>query len=260
LLSSIFKALLRRWDLAIAVILVLMAALQLAFQFQERWYLQEVTHAIVKDAGAKTTEEKVLALRGYIRKNVEFRNAPTNDRPFLRATAAETLQSGKGYCGEVSRTFICMARVLDIRAQRINLYGKKPHVVAEAELSDGQNVIVDCQNPPHIAGLEPLDKVMLRGDYDDYSTLNVRRLGLDGLFSRIKMQMGPFVYWGENPHALKALVFVVLAFGLLLIRPFRWSIRTILQRRGWIHQSDLAKFAVVLKHPANGTAPQGVDP
>ena len=240
--GTVFAFLRSRWDIVIAGVLLLFGSVQAWLQLQERAYVQEVTHAVIMEAGATTPKQKVLALRDYLRTHVEFKNAPVDNRPFLRATAADTLQSGKGYCGEVSRTFICMARVLDIRTQRINLYGSKPHTVAEVELPDGQNWIVDCQNPPRIAGLEQLDKVMSKGDYVDYSTLNVRRLGVDWLVSRIKLQMGPLTYWSENPHALVALFFLSLASGFLLIRPMRWSVRVVLRRRGWIHESDKAKL------------------
>jgi hypothetical protein len=165
-----------------------------------------------------------------------------DDRPFLRASAAETLQSGKGYCGEVTRAFIRMADAVGIRAQRINLYGKINHVVAEVELKPGERVIVDSQNPPLLPDLDTLDHVILRPEYTDYSTLNLRRLRLSWLVSRIKLEIGPLTYWAESPHALEAGLWLAAALmllsGKLLLVCGRPLARMLLARRGWVKPAD----------------------
>lgn len=252
MLRSMFEWMRAHWLLLVAAGLLLCAAEQLAYQWKDRDYLQALTNTVIKNACARTAEQKALALRDYLRQNVAFDGAPVEGRPYLRASAAETLKSGKGYCGEVSRAFICMAGLADIPAQRINLYGGTSHVVAEVELG-GKNWIVDCQNPPAIADLEPIEQVMRERGYFDYSTLNVRRLGLDSFFSRIKLRMGPLTYWGENPHALRAAFWFALAGLVLLFRPLRWSVRAMLKRRGWIHESDKPKLHAAL----NGLAEVG---
>ncbi|NOT61638.1 MAG: hypothetical protein HOP19_15595, partial [Acidobacteria bacterium] len=172
------------------------------------------------------------------RRTVRWQGAPMEGRPFLRNTTSETLQSGQGYCGEVTRAFINLADAAGIKAQRINLYGSHLHVVAEAELNPGKNVLVDGQNPPTIVELEPLDQVMLRPEYDDYSTLNVRRVGLSWLFARVKLQMGALTYWTENPHALKATFWFGLAGLLISLKGLRDALRFGLKKRGWIHRSN----------------------
>jgi hypothetical protein len=235
----------RNFGFLLVVVLLLLAAEQVVVQCSEQAYVQDLTSAVIQDAGAIATKDKVIAIRDYLRKNVAFNGAPVVGRPFLRATAAETLKSRKGYCGEVSRAFICMAGCLDIPAQRINLYGPQAHTVAEVDIN-GRNWIVDCQYPPPIPDLKSLEQIMLEGTYADYSTLNVRRLGLDSLFSRIKLHMGPLTYWGENPHALKAAFCGSLAGVVMLVRPLRWSVRTVLRRRGWIHKSDKPGLDVAL--------------
>lgn len=188
-------------------------------------------------------------MRDYLHKRVTSINAPIEDRPFLRASAADTLNSGKGYCGEVTRTFICLADAVGIRAQRINLYGKKLHVVAEAEVSPGKRVIVDCQDPPQVPDMEPLDKVILHQDYDDYSTLNLRRLRLNWLVSRIKLEMGPLTFWSENPHALKAGLWSMIFLALVITRFALIGVRSLLKRyitwRGWVRVTDSKYFGAV---------------
>src|SRR5439155_17985609 len=121
----------------------------------------------------------------------------------------------------------------------INLYGKSPHVVAEAELAPGDRVIVDCQNPPKIAGLERLDRLILRPEYSDYSTLHLRRLHLNWLVSRLKLEMGPLTYWTENPHSLKASLWLLLAAAFLGLKGARSLVGFSLRRRGWIHVSNV---------------------
>ncbi len=211
-------------------------------QYRESLYVKSLAEEIVQKANAGDNRSRVAALRDYVREHVSYRSAEHDDRPFLRSSAAETLREGKGYCGEVTRAFIRMADAVGIQAQRINLYGQYNHVVAEAELSPGDRVIVDCQNPPQVRDLEPLDQVIMRPEYHDYSTLNLRRLRLNWLVSRIKLEMGPLTYWTENPHALKSglwggLAFALL-FGKLMLICGRRLTRALLARHGWVKVAD----------------------
>src|SRR5262249_48926030 len=151
-------------------------------------------HRVVTAAHAGTPREKVLALRDYLRMHVTYVGVPQTGRPFLRQTAAETLRSGRGWCGERSRAFVCMAAAVGVRAQRLNLFGRLQHTVAEAELAPGQVVVVDCFGPPMIPELESLDRTIQRPEYDDYSTVNLKRLGLTWLFGRIRLQFGIVTY------------------------------------------------------------------
>jgi hypothetical protein len=217
-------------------------------QYQNGRFIKSLAEEIVRKSDAHDNRARVIALRDYLREHVTYQNAPETDRPFLRASAAETLRSGKGYCGEVTRAFIRLANAVGIRAQRINLYGRQNHVVAEVELAPGNRVLVDSQNPPQVQDLEPLDQVMLRTDYDDYSTLHLRRLHLDWLVSRIKLQMGPLTYWLESPHALKAGLWAAVAMSLL-IGKFLFVVsrslgRKLLVKRGWVKTIDQLQMEV----------------
>lgn len=218
---------------------LLMGMIEGIAQYREDRYVGEVARGIVQSAGAETPREKVLALRDYLRGHVTFFKAPHDDRPFLRASAAETLRSRLGYCGEVTRAFINLAGAVGVQAQRINLWGATPHVVAEADLGGHDLVIVDCQYPPQIEDLEKLDRVILRPEYDDYYTLNLRRLQIAWLVSRVKTEMGPLTYWTENPHALKGLLWSGLAAMLGVLRYGRQGLRALLRRRGWVHVSEV---------------------
>lgn len=210
-------------------------------QYLERRYVRDVAWDVIHSAGATDARSRVTALRDYLRATISFQGAPHEHRPFLRASAAETLRSRKGYCGEVTRAFIVLADVVGIRAQRINLWGANPHVVAEAELNPHTRVVVDAQNPPQIAELQRLEDVILR--YDDYYTINLRRVGLYPTISRLKVDLGPLTYWTENPHALQAFAWFLLALALtmacLTLKVGRACVRYYLHRRGWRHLSNV---------------------
>lgn len=182
-----------------------------------RAYLKETAERVAAQAGASSPRAKVLALRDFVRASVSFDGVPQSGRPFLRDSADETLRSGRGWCGEASRAFICLAKELGIRAQRINLSGISKHTVAEAELPDGGPVIVDSQSPPTIVDLDPLDKVMLGGRYSDYYSVNLERLRLRPFISRLKLEPGFIVYWLENPRLIKATAGALIGFIFTLI-------------------------------------------
>lgn len=217
---------------------VLMGIVEGVRQFFDERYIHAVAWEIVHKAHASDPRSRVIALRDYLRQHVSFQGAPYDNHPLLRASAAETLRSGLGYCGEVTRAFIAMAAAVGLRAQRMYLWGTSPHVVAEAELAPGDTVIVDSQNPPQIVDLEPLDHVILRHEYDDYYTLNVRRLRISWLVSRIKHTPGPLTYWMENPHALKAFLWFLLAMALPSMIGGRILVRFLLRKYGWIHITE----------------------
>jgi hypothetical protein len=201
----------RRWPVACAAAFLLVGLVETALQVLDTRYVRSVTAGVLRQAGAVSEREKVVAIRDYLRSHVTFVGASYHDRPFVRATAAETLRSGKGYCGEVSRAFICMAATQGIHAQRINLHGTSPHLVAEAEIDTDESFVVDGQNPPRIDELEPLDQVMRRPQYDDYFTVNLRRLRVNWIVTRVKMRSGLITTWLERPHAIKAALWFALA-------------------------------------------------
>ena len=227
---------------SVVAVLSLLASSEAVRQHLESTRIHELAARVIADAHATDRTTKVTALRDYIRTHVTNKGAPyyDADRPFLRATALETMTSGLGFCGEDTRAFIVLAGAVGIPAGRINLYSRQySHVVAVTDLGDGRPVIVDAMTPPFIPDLEGLDRAMLTHDYVDYSTLNLRRLHLTWLFSRIKLTIGFLTFWGDNPHALKALFWASAAAAILGLRAARSTLRYLLLRRGWVHRSSL---------------------
>lgn len=230
--------LLRRITTLLIVLCLLLGTYESIQQWRESRFIRITTQQVIRNV-PHDRRSQVIAIRDYIRAHVTPFGAPFDNRPFLRATAAETLRTGKGYCGEVSRTFICMAHSLGIPAQRINLYGLKQHVVAEAKIGPNDDYIVDAQEPPTIVNLERLDDVIRRPEFDDYYTLNLRRLRISWLVTRVRLRMGAFTYWTENPDALKALFFFGVAIMLLTLRAARSAVRRLVTARGWVHESNI---------------------
>lgn len=190
----------------------------LEYQREQRW-LAGRAQEIVDAAHARSREERIKALQGYIRRHIRYEGLTIEGRPFLRATAEQVLVTGEGFCGEATRAFIALARPLGIRAQRVNLHGRANHVVAETELAPGQWVLVDVQeNPVTNAFLDGrwwrLDEAMVdkASPFAYYSNINLRRLPIINLFvQRIKLDIGWMSWVLENPPLLKAFLFAGLA-------------------------------------------------
>lgn len=256
---AVLRDTLRRRAFAVVVLTLLVPiAVESFLQYREDEFMRATALRVVREAHAVTPREQVIALRDYVRRTVTFHGAPddTADRPFLRATAEDTLRSGLGFCGEDSRAFINLARAIGIESQRLNLYGSVMHVVAEVELEPHQRLVVDAQNPPIIADLEPLDEVIMRPEFDDYYTLNLRRLHLGWLVSRVRFEMGALTYWAENPHALLAALWALVLVAFLALRAARVALRHFLHHRGWIHRSAIPHL---VQPPARENASIEVD-
>ena len=205
--------------LAVAALACLALALLAAgaFEAREQRRQDEYVRAVTREALAGVPDDfdaKVTALRDYVRahvRNVEFARWT---RPFLRDTAADTLRTGKGRCGEASRVFVNMARAAGIPAQRLYLEGEKSHVIAVAAREDGSVVVVDSSaDPTYFPELQPLSAITAHGEFDTYSTFR-RTRALRALPPNY-VSLGPVAYFIENPHALLAL-FCLLASAVLL--------------------------------------------
>lgn len=200
---------------ALFMLAVFMGALNLYAHRRDRIFLRALALKITTEARATDDLSRVIALRDYLRGHVTWRGVPQEGRPFLRDSAVETITSGRGWCGEGSRAFVGLARELGIPAQRIIFTGETPHVVAEAEVAPGNRVIVDSQQPPMVSELEPLDSVVLRPQFEDYYSVNLERLGLRWLITRVKLTAGPFTYFLESPHAIQSLLWFCLGLAAL---------------------------------------------
>ena len=189
------------------------------FEAREQQRQDEYVRTVTREALAGVPDNfdaKVVALRDFIRthvRNIEFKGLT---RPFLRDTAADTLRTGKGRCGEAARVFVNMARAAGINAQRLYLEGEKSHVITVVGHGDGTVLIVDSSaDPTYFQNLEPLSALTKHQEFRTFSTWR-RTRALRALPSNF-VSLGPLAYLIENPHALLAcLCFLASAATLTL--------------------------------------------
>ena len=177
-----------------------------AFEAREQRRQDEYVRAVTREALAGAPgdfDAKVVALRDYVRTHVRHNGFAGLTRPFLRDTAADTLRTGKGRCGEAARVFVNMARAAGIPAQRLYLEGEKSHVVTVVRRDDGTALVADSSaDPNYFPELEPLSAVTKRSEFRTFSTWR-RTRALRALPSNF-VSLGPLPYLFENPHALLA--------------------------------------------------------
>lgn len=207
--------------------LVAMGAFLSVKQYRETKYVNQVTREVTARAAAHDTLGTVVALRDYLRQNVTRIAFPPSGRPFLRNTAAETLASGKGRCGESTRAFINMAASLGIPSRRLYLEGERSHVVALITIND-QQLIVDSSDRPYFLEIEPLANISRHREFAYYTSFNPHRIVFG--FGKNSVNFGPLNYFLENPNALYALLCFGLALGCVGIRWLRHPVRN--WRRG----------------------------
>ena len=197
-----------------------------------------------------------MAVRDYVRHHVRHHGAPHNGRPFLRATARETLESGLGYCGESSRAYINLLGTLGISARRINLYGQMNHVITEVRLEQGRDILIDPQqnqltNAYFDTQDRELDSIIGTGRsmFTSYSTIHIRRVPIIGGFiQRVRMRHSMVTWIMENPWLIKALLAAgACAWLLVLTAMDRLLIELYAQRLGVRLAPDGGQSARALK-------------
>src|SRR5437763_9009279 len=202
---------------ALALVFLALGVGEVVRQHGEDEYVRSVTQDVLRDAQATDTVSKAAALRDYLRTHVRNINFFARTRPFLRDTAADTLRTGKGRCGEATRAFVNMARSAGIPAQRLYLEGKKSHVVAVVSAEDGSSLIVDSADRPYFADVEPLSELPRHTEFSSYSTLGWRRLSALRKLPSNELSLGPLGYLFENPHALLASLWLLASASSLTL-------------------------------------------
>ena len=211
---------LEHWSPALAFCLALALLVigvgEAVAQHDDDEYVRAVTQDVLRAAPGDDLDAKVTAIRDYLRTHVRDIWFYADRRPFLRDTAADTLRSGRGRCGEATRAFINMARAAGIPAQRLYLEGVKSHVVALIDGADGRRVIVDSADNPFFAADEPLSNLPQHVGFTSASSLEWRRLRILRRLPANEWRLGPLVYFLENPHALSACVSLIFSAASLL--------------------------------------------
>jgi len=216
---------------ALALALLSLAVAEAVSQKREDDFINSQTREALRGVTTDNFDEKLTALRDYVRARVRNVNFPARGRPFLRDTAADTLQTGKGRCGEATRVFVNLARESGINAQRLYLDGPRPHVLAVVRTEDGRKLVVDAYESPYVPETEPLERLLSHPEFASYSTLGFRRIRPLRALPSHEVGLGPLNYLLENPHALSSLLwFTASALALTLAEVLRRRTRRVTSR------------------------------
>ena len=202
----------------LALALLAAGAGEAVVQQRQDEYVRAATREALQGARGGDFEAKVVALRDYVRARVRDVGFKGLARPFLRDTAADTLRTGKGRCGEAARVFVNMARAAGIPAQRLYLEGEKSHVISVVTRDDGAVLIVDAVEPAYFTELEPLSALPRRAEFRTYSTWR-RIRSLRALPSNF-VSLGPLSYFFENPHALLSGLCLLASAAMLTLTSY----------------------------------------
>ncbi|MDT7687494.1 MAG: Transglutaminase-like superfamily [Acidobacteriota bacterium] len=190
--------------MGLALVLLALGAGEAFVQHRQDEYVRAMTREALEGSAGRDFDSKVTALRDYVRAHVRNIDFSARGRPFLRDTAADTLSTGKGRCGEAARVFVNMARAAGIPAQRLYLEGRKAHVVTVVEAADGREIVVDATNRFYFPDIFTLDALKQHTEFDTYSTFGWRRLAALRSLPSNFVNLGALSYLLENPHALLA--------------------------------------------------------
>lgn len=214
---------------ALALAFLSLAVAEAVTQKREDDYVRSQALEALRSVPASDFDARLTALRDYVRAHVHNVAFSARGRPFLRDTAAETLRTGKGRCGEATRVFVNLARESGIDAQRLYLDGLLLHVLAVVHTGDGRRLVVDAFDKPYVQEVEPIERLLDdHREFASYSTLGFRRMWPLRSLPTHEFNLGPLNYIFENPHALASLLwFTAAAIALTLAELLRRRARNI---------------------------------
>jgi hypothetical protein len=190
---------------------------------------------------------KALRLAEYVRKDIKAAAVdPSAPRPFLRATALETLDSRRGFCGEQARLLIRLLHMSGFDAHRVYLWNAagQEHVVVEAVVAGRLMTFDTLASRPEEHDLQRLMTANGFTHRAYWSPRVLRAIGCDpfepgSFWARIPpppIVAGILESPNEIPAALSGAEFVVLSLATAAFR---------LRRRKDTRQRDRRRMAVL---------------
>jgi hypothetical protein len=214
---------------ALALVFLALGLRECVRQHREDLYVKAAANEALSETTSPDLALKVTAIRDFIRGRVHGANFSPRNRPFLRNSAADTLESGKGRCGEATRLFVNMASAAGISAHRLYLEGRKPHVVAVVVADDGSRLVIDSSDRPYLPEVVQFESLLQNPQFTAYTTFGFRRLSFLRALPSHDVNLGPLNYVLENPHALVACLWLLPSmalFGLTALLRRRFSSRS----------------------------------
>ncbi len=208
----------------------------LSFAYVCKWWKErQLLMAKIKDITGRRSDfnniESITAIKRFLTESISYDIARREaKRPLLRQTAAKTLQTGFGFCGENARVAVLMLNYSGIRAGRVYLIGQHwNHVVVE-NLFNGQWFLFDAHRDPGV--LLP-DNLVCKIPINEISLFpNEYRKQNEWVKScRIKIAQKveilswlahwrlpkPLTILSESPDLIKATLLLMTGFTILII-------------------------------------------
>ncbi len=193
---------------------LIVAGLNLWAYFRETRELRRVAREHLGTPPA--TRDHLVRLLRLLHDRVSYEGLDKNMwRPLLRQTAVETLNSGRGFCGENARLAIRLMATLGVPAARVYVFGERwNHVLTECRL-DGRWWLFDGHNDPQtsmssagVCSIESPRIDLLRNDHPNpYRTFQriplFHRLPWLGRFETARLPNW-VVQLFESPNLIKA--------------------------------------------------------
>lgn len=163
---------------------------------------------------------RARVLRAFVRRSVTHAGLRLTDpRPWLRDSPLDTLDSGRGFCGEVSRVLVRLLRLDGLDARRIYLRrSSDDHHVSTELIVHGKRYILDPQRgrpfvAPYISYLKA-SGMRFRGYWSP------RLLPSDSRWARRFQHYRPpaaYTTLTESPHLMVAAASFLLTLALAAI-------------------------------------------
>ena len=203
--------------------------------FYLRIFLGELKYlrAVLRELGCPTfkSRDDLVRLRQFLSRRIGYDESKMHARrPLLRASAAEVLRTGYGFCGENCRVAICLLTLGGVRAHRFYVEGPRwGHVLSEL-CWQGEWFLFDCHRDPGILMSDDMvcrvpspEITLLKNDDSSHNPwvdyYRVKQLHMLGLARPSKMRLPQFLsFTFEFPSLLKSLLLLALAGTLVILR------------------------------------------
>jgi len=174
-------------------------------------------HRFLRGIDSISDRRELVALRRKLSSTIAYDIERKEDpRPLLRATAAETIASGSGFCGENARVAILLLKIRGLRAHRLYLQGPRWGHVAVEHRWNGRWVLFDAHADPATMPDDEQVGALRSDDLNEFPNAYPRNPWLRA--TRLKALLrgprtaadnwrppSPLVGLFERPHLLKAL-------------------------------------------------------
>jgi hypothetical protein len=135
----------------LSLVCMLFSAFFLVQWWRERAMLLQTVRRVTGKAEGYNTTESIAAIKRFLTEHISYDTEKREaKRPLLRQSAATTLRTGFGFCGENARVAVLMLNYAGIRAGRVYLFGNRwNHVVVE-NLYHNQWYLFDAHRDPGV--------------------------------------------------------------------------------------------------------------